>query len=112
MKCREPDIIKGDTDVVVLCQREAGHEPPHANMDNNHSWEREVGWTFPDDLITAAWGLIANVPWRDQTPVWKVGAIRWRTAYDDWVTAVRAPFVPAPRVDGEIPVENAGDHAV
>lgn len=44
------------------------------------------GWEFPDDLIPAAWGIIANAgggDWGRETPEWQEAATRWRDAYHE-----------------------------
>lgn len=43
-------------------------------------------WNFPDDLIEAAWGLIANAnggDWDSAPPEWRTAAEGWRDAYHD-----------------------------
>lgn len=45
-----------------------------------------MSWNFPDDLVHAAWGIIANAgngDWSRETPEWQVAAARWRDAYND-----------------------------
>jgi hypothetical protein len=44
----------------------------------------KTGWNFPDDLLEAAWGIIANAgegSWDRESPEWREAAIRWRDAY-------------------------------
>lgn len=44
----------------------------------------EHGWNYPDDLLEAAWGLIANSRnWDDDegSPEWREAAVDWRNAY-------------------------------
>jgi hypothetical protein len=46
----------------------------------------EHNWNFPDDLLEAAWGIIANANggnWEDADPEWRAAAIRWRDAYHE-----------------------------
>lgn len=41
-------------------------------------------WNYPEDLIEAAWGLIANAyegDWSKAPRDWKVAAEAWREAY-------------------------------
>lgn len=42
------------------------------------------GWNFPDDLLEAAWGLIANAHggnWDEASDEWRNAAAHWRDAY-------------------------------
>lgn len=43
-----------------------------------------------DDLIEAAWGLIANVHWGGQGGEWNKAAIRWRDRYHKRLSAMTA----------------------
>ena len=46
--------------------------------------EPKVGWNFPDDLLEAAWGIIANAyggAWELAGSDWRKAAERWRDEY-------------------------------
>ena len=40
------------------------------------------GWNYPQDLLEAAWGLLANADW-DRDPEWTAAVERWRDAYHE-----------------------------
>lgn len=53
--------------------------------------EAQAGSAAPapfDDLLHAAWGLIANAgagDWERETPTWRAAASRWRDRYHEWL---------------------------
>ena len=52
--------------------------------------EAETSWDFPDDLLEAAWGIIANAwDWNmDDRQDWRAAAKRWRDAYHETLNKV------------------------
>jgi hypothetical protein len=43
-----------------------------------------MSWNYPDDLLEAAWVLIANAgegDWNRESFDWQVAAAQWRDAY-------------------------------
>ena len=62
------------------------------------SWD----YTNPDDLIEAAWGIIANAQggdWDAATPKWKQAAERWRDGYHDNVANQPQLFSEEDQID-------------
>ena len=53
-------------------------------------------WDFPDDLLEAAWGLIANAhngDWDLAPTEWKEAAARWRDAYHSTIMQANSEAV-------------------
>jgi hypothetical protein len=43
-------------------------------------------WNYPDDLVEAAWGLVANAwggEWSQASEMWRDAATHWRAAYHE-----------------------------
>ncbi len=69
--------------------------------DNALALLAEDGWTWPDDLLEAAWGIIANAgggDWTTQTPEWQEAAARWRDAYHEHGARLLAALRDEPRL--------------
>ena len=68
-------------------------------------------YTNPEDLIEAAWGLIANAnggDWSSATDEWREAAEQWRDGFHDWLDA--AVSKEAAGLD-EIEPEASSSHA-
>jgi hypothetical protein len=95
MNEQQPDLPlpSKNLDVVVYHRGEEYRGPDALQRAMNDTGDADTGdaeahgpvGAWPeDDLLMAAWGLIANAGggnWETQTPEWQDAAVRWRDAF-------------------------------